>query len=140
MHGAPSRRHSRRYSLRPERLRSRLVRLLDMAVPPRLGQSFRRLLAVAVVNNIGDGVALAAGPLLVASQTRDPLLVSMAVFSAWLPNLLLSVPAGAIADRFDRRWIMATVNVLRAAVLAALALTIVTGAVNIALVLIALFA
>jgi MFS family permease len=63
----------------------------------------------------------------------------MAVFSAWLPNLLLSVPAGAIADRFDRRWIMATVNLLRAAVLAALALTIVTGAVNIALVLIALF-
>ena len=110
-----------------------------MAVPPRLGRSFRRLLAVSVVNNIGDGVALAAGPLLVASQTRDPLLVSMAVFSAWLPNLLLSVPAGAIADRFDRRKIMALVNVVRAAVLAALALTIVSGTVNIALVLIALF-
>jgi MFS family permease len=114
------------------------VRILDIAVPPRLGRSFRWLLATSVVNNIGDGVALAAGPLLVASQTRDPFLVSLAVFSAWLPNLLLSVPAGAIADRFDRRTIMAAVNLLRAVVLAALALTIVIGAVNIALVLLAL--
>jgi MFS family permease len=112
---------------------------LDIAVPPRLGRSFRWLLATSVVNNFGDGVALAAGPLLVASQTRDPFLVSMAVFSSWLPNLLLSVPAGAIADRFDRRKIMAGVNLLRAAVLTVLGLTIVSGAVTIWLVLLSLF-
>jgi MFS family permease len=112
---------------------------LDIAVPPKLGRSFRWLLATSVVNNFGDGVALAAGPLLIASQTRDPFLVSMAVFASWLPNLLLSVPAGAIADRFDRRKIMAAVNLLRAVVLAALALTIVSGAVNILFILLALF-
>jgi MFS family permease len=115
------------------------VRVLDVAAPPRLGRSFRWLLATSVVNNFGDGVALAAGPLLIASQTRDPFLVSLALFSSWLPNLLLSVPAGAIADRFDRRKIMAGVNLLRAAVLTVLGLTIVTGAVTIWLVLLSLF-
>jgi len=54
-----------------------LARLGATIVPPRLGRSFRWLLAATTVNNIGDGIALAAGPLLVASQTRDPLLVSM---------------------------------------------------------------
>ncbi len=115
------------------------MRFLDIAAPPRLGRSFRWLLGTSVVNNFGDGVALAAGPLLIASQTRDPFLVSMAVFSSWLPNLLLSVPAGAIADRFDRRKIMAAVNLLRAAVLTVLGLTIVSGAVTIWLVLLSLF-
>lgn len=119
-------------------LRSRLVRLLEIAVPPRLGRSFRWLLATSIVNNFGDGVALAAGPLLIASQTRDPFLVSLAVFSSWLPNLLLAVPAGAIADRFDRRKIMAAVNLLRAGVLTVLGLTIVSGAVSIGLVLLSL--
>lgn len=119
-------------------LRSRLVRVLEIAVPPRLGRSFRWLLATSIVNNFGDGVALAAGPLLIASQTRDPFLVSLAVFSSWLPNLLLAVPAGAIADRFDRRKIMAGVNLLRAGVLTVLGLTIVSGAVSIGLVLLSL--
>ena len=91
------------------------------------------------MSNAGDGVALAAGPLLVASQTRDPVLVSMAVLSSWLPNLLFSLPAGAVADRMDRRRVIIAVNLLRAAVLAALAFTIVSGTVNIALVLAALF-
>ena len=88
---------------------------------------------------MGDGIALAAGPLLVASQTRDPLLVSMAVLSQQLPNLLFGIPAGAIADRVDRRRIIAGVNLARGAVLAVLAATIAAGAVDIAIVLLALF-
>jgi hypothetical protein len=50
----------------------------EVIAPARLGRGFRWLLSAAVVTNIGDGVAIAAGPLLVASQSRDPLLVSMA--------------------------------------------------------------
>ena len=38
--------------------------------------------------------ALAAGPLLVASQTRDPLLVSMALLSEYLPTLLFGLIGG----------------------------------------------
>jgi len=91
------------------------------------------------VTNIGDGVALAAGPLLVASQTSDPLLVSMALLSQYLPHLVFGLVAGTAADRLDRRRIVVAVNAGRVVVLAVLAATIFSGTVSIAVVLIALF-
>lgn len=115
------------------------VWLSETVAPPRLGRSFRWLLGSSIVTNVGDGVALAAGPLLIASQTRDPLLVSMALLSQHLPNLLFGVIAGGVADRLDRRRIVAGVNLGRALVLALLAATILSGTVNIAVVLGALF-
>ena len=111
----------------------------ESIAPARLGRSFRWLLATALVNNVGDGLALAAGPLLVASQTRDPLLVSMAVLAQTLPVLLFGFAAGVVADRVDRIRLMAAVNLVRAAVLALLASTIVTGQVSIVAVLVTLF-
>jgi MFS family permease len=120
-------------------VRSIPARITETIAPTRLGRSFRWLLAATVVNNIGDGVAISAGPLLVASQTRDPLLVSMALLSEYLPVLLFGVVGGAAADRLDRRQMVVVVNLGRAVVLAALVATIVSGTVNIAVVLIALF-
>lgn len=108
---------------------------VEAVVPARLGRSFRWLLASSIVTNVGDGIAIAAGPLLVASQTRDPFLVSLAVLAQYLPNLAFSAFAGAIADRFDRRRIVAVVNLWRAVVLGVLAATIVTGTVSIAVIL-----
>ena len=74
----------------------------ETIAPARLGRSFRWLLASSVVTNVGDGIALAAGPLLVASQTRDPFLVSMALLSQQPAEPALRRPGGAVADRFDR--------------------------------------
>ena len=82
---------------------------------------------------------ISAGPLLVASQTRDPFLVSMALLSEYLPVLLFGVLGGAAADRFDRRRMVVVVNVVRALVLGGLVVVIVTGTVNIAVVLVVLF-
>ena len=116
-----------------------LAVVVEALTPARLGRSFRWLLSASVVTNAGDGVALAAGPLLIASQTRDPLLVSMALLAQTLPQLLFGVVAGAITDRHDRRRIVIAVNLGRALVLAVLTATIATGIVNIAVVLAALF-
>ncbi len=116
-----------------------LERLVDVAAPPRLGRSFRWLLSSTLVNNAGDGVVVAAGPLLVASQTRDPFLVSLALLMEYLPALIFSVFAGVVADRIERRRMVAVSNLLRAAVLVVLAFTIVSGTVSIILVLIVLF-
>lgn len=116
------------------------TRITETIAPSRLGRSFRWLLSSTVINNVGDGVALAAGPLLVASQTRDPFLVSMALLSEYLPVLLFGVIGGAAADRFDRKRMVVAVNVGRAFVLVVLVATIASGTVNIALVLVALFA
>jgi predicted MFS family arabinose efflux permease len=114
-------------------------RITETLLPARLGRSFRWLLASSVATNAGDGIALAAGPLLVASQTRDPLLVSMALLSQQLPYLLFGFLAGAVADRMDRRRIVAIVDLGRAVVLAVLAVTIAGGSVSIVVVLLALF-
>ena len=113
--------------------------MTETIAPRRLGRSFRWLLAATVINNAGDGVVISAGPLLVASQTRDPFLVSMALLSEYLPVLLFGVLGGAAADRFDRRRMVVVVNVVRALVLGGLVVVIVTGTVNIAVVLAVLF-
>jgi predicted MFS family arabinose efflux permease len=115
-------------------------RLLAIVAPPRLGTPFRWLLASSWTTNLSDGIAIAAGPLLVASQTDEPLLVAMGAFLQWLPPLLFGLYAGALADRLDRRVVVMTVNVIRAAVLAVIAATILTDTVSIAVVLLALFA
>ncbi len=116
-----------------------MSRILDAVVPTRLGPRFRWLLASSWTSNLGDGIALAAGPLLVASETRSPLLVSMAVLLQQLPWLLFGLYAGAIADRVDRLRLVVVANLLRAVVLVALGVTIATGVVTIGLVLGALF-
>lgn len=116
-----------------------MSRLVDTLAPARLGGGFRWLLASSWISNLGDGIAIAAGPLLVASQTRDAFLVALAALVQWLPPLLFGLYAGALSDRLDRRMIVVTVNVLRAVVLLVIAASIVTGAVSIAVLLVALF-
>jgi predicted MFS family arabinose efflux permease len=120
-------------------VRPLISRLIEPIFPARLGRSFRWLVSAAVVENAGDGIALAAGPLLVASQTRDPFLVSLALLCQYVPTLLFGVIGGAAADRLNRKRMVVVVNLLRAVVVAGLVATIVTGSVNIAVVLIALF-
>ena len=73
--------------------------LAERFAPERLGRSFRWLLASTWVTNLADGITLAAGPLLVASQTRNPLAVAMAAFLQRLPWLLFGLYAGVVADR-----------------------------------------
>ena len=69
-------------------------------------------------HNLGDGLALAAGPLLVASQTHEPFLVALAALLQRLPWLLFGLYAGALADRVDRRRMVMVCDALRVVVLA----------------------
>ena len=120
-------------------VRSLLARPIETVVPTRLGRSFRWLLSATIVNNVGDGIVLAAGPLLVASLTSDPFLVSLAVLSEYLPVLLFGVLGGAAADRFNRRRMVVLANLGRAVALIVLVATIVSGTVGIGIVLVTLF-
>jgi len=116
-----------------------VARVIETALPARLGTSFRWLFVATVINNVGDGIAIAAGPLLVASLTRDPFLVSLALLFEYLPILLFGLVGGVVADRIDRRRMVVVADLARACVLAVLTATIVAGRVNIAVVLGALF-
>jgi predicted MFS family arabinose efflux permease len=116
-----------------------MVRTLgDRVAPPRLGTGFRWLMASSWTSNLGDGLALAAGPLLVASQTHQPFLVALAAVLQRLPWLLFGLYAGALADRVDRRRMVMICDALRVVVLAVLSLAIATGDVDIRVVLVAM--
>jgi MFS family permease len=113
--------------------------MMEVVAPRRLGTGFRWLLASSWVSNLGDGLSVAAAPLLIASQTRDPLLVALAALLQQLPWLLFGLHAGAIADRLNRKLIVMAVDGARAVVLVLLSLSIVSGVVSVPVVLGAVF-
>jgi predicted MFS family arabinose efflux permease len=114
-------------------------RILDVVAPPRLGGRFRWLLASSWSSNLGDGIVIAAGPLLVASRTDHALLVALAALLQWLPPLLFGLWAGALTDRLDRRRLVILVDSLRAVVLLLLSVAVAFDTAPIVLVLVAMF-
>jgi len=114
-------------------------RLLDAVVPARLGLNFRWLVAANWVSHAGDGMALAAGPLLVASQTNSPFLVALAAMLQRLPWLVFGLHAGVIADRVNRKTMVVLMDLIRIGIVGMLCVSIAAGQVNIAVVLAATF-
>jgi len=113
--------------------------VLEAVAPRRLGLDFRWLLGSSWLNSVGSGMALAAGPLLVASRTGDARLISLAALLDWLPGMLFGLYAGVLADRHDRRLMMVLGNALRAVILVALVTMLVTHRISIAAVLVTMF-
>lgn len=107
----------------------------DLIAPRRLGVDFRWLLASSWTSNIGDGIALSAAPLLIASMTSSPMLVAAGAMMQFLPWLLFGLLAGAVADHHDRRRLVMLANGSRAVVVLALVLFLVTGQANVWIVL-----
>ncbi len=104
-----------------------------------LGADFRRLWTSTAVTNLGDGILMVAGPLLVASITTNPAAVAGAVFAQQLPWLLFALISGAWADRLDRRLLVVSVNLVRALALAGLAVAVYAGAQSVPLIYAVLF-
>ncbi|MET8557210.1 MFS transporter [Streptomyces sp. NPDC004959] len=104
-----------------------------------LGTGFRRVWASVTVSGLGDGMRFAALPLLAAELTSDPRRVAAVALAEQLPWLLMSLPAGVLADRLDRRRLMWTVDAGRALLVAGLAVAVAAHAVTIPLLLVAGF-
>ncbi|MFI0452577.1 MFS transporter [Actinomadura sp. 6N118] len=68
--------------------------------------TFRYLWSASFISTLGDGVLLAALPLMAAALTKDPRLVAGVAFAGRLPWLVLALFGGVIVDRFDRRRLM----------------------------------
>lgn len=97
------------------------------------------LLASTGVSVTGDGMLLAAAPLMAAALSRDPLAVasvSAAGYAAWL---LVGLPAGALVDRWNRRVVMVASDLGRAAVLLAFVLLVLSDNATIASLAVAVF-
>lgn len=113
--------------------------LIDRWLPVRLGRPYRRLLISSWITNVGDGIGLAAGPLLIASLTRDPFLVALAPTLRQLPWLIFGLYAGVLADRLDRRRIIIVANICRAITGSVLVIALALDRVSIPLVLAVVF-
>jgi MFS family permease len=92
---------------------------------PRLGRDYWRLWWANTISSTGDGAFVAALPLLAVTITRDPRLVAVVTAATFLPWLLLSLPAGAVVDRYDRAALMWRAQAVQAAVVAVVAILIV---------------
>jgi MFS family permease len=106
----------------------------------RLGARFWRMYASSATSNLADGIGRTALPLLAATYTRSPLLISGLVTFAFLPWLLFALPSGALVDRVDRRHAMCGANIVRAVSTAALAVLVVTDLANITVLYVVAFA
>jgi len=98
-----------------------------------LGRPFTRLWAGFALASSGDGLMLGAMPLMAVAIDPSPLAVSSVVAADSLPWLLLALPAGAFADRFERGPLMAISNVARALAIAAGAFLILTNRITLAI-------
>lgn len=112
---------------------------MESASGQRLGRDYWRFWAAAAASNLGDGIRLGALPLLALSLTTDARLIGGVVSATTLPWLILGPIAGVIVDRRDRRTIMFTGQVARAALMAMLVALIAFDAVTIWWVYIAAF-
>ena len=104
----------------------------------QLGIGFTRLLAAVSLSNAGDGVRLAAGPLLVATLSTDPVAVAAAVLAQQLPWVAFALPVGAWVDRVERRALVLSATVARTVLAAVLVVALATGVVSLGIVYAAL--
>jgi MFS family permease len=105
--------------------------------PPRLGRDYWRLWWANAVSSTGDGAFVSALPLLAVTITRDPRLVSVVTAATYLPWMILSLPAGALVDRYDRATLMWRAQAVQAAVVTAVAVLVLLRAADIELLAVA---
>lgn len=91
---------------------------------PRLGAAYWWLWTSSGLSNLADGIVKIALPLVAIQFTRSPTLIAGLTFAVTLPWLLFALPAGALADRIDRRRAMLGANGVRAVLIAAVALAV----------------
>lgn len=103
-----------------------------MTEPPKgLGRPFSALLTATFVTNLGDGLRLAALPLLATNLTSSPLLIGGLTAAQFLPWATFAPFGGVIVDRSDRRRLIMITQIWRSVIMAALAVAVVVDVVQI---------
>ena len=79
-----------------------------------LGNSdLTRLLFGEFVSSIGDWLYLVALLVLIWDATKDPVTLGIIGAARIVPYIVLSIPAGIVADRYDRRKVLLTTDIIR---------------------------
>lgn len=83
--------------------------------------AYRRIWIALLVSNLGTFLQLTAAPWIMLELTGSPLQVSLVTTALTLPQLLFTLPAGALADAFDRRTVIIVGHVISASAASAMA-------------------
>ncbi len=105
----------------------------------KLPHGFNRLWTSSIVSNLADGLLRTVVPIYAITLTESPILISLISAMTLLPWLFFAVIIGTLADRVDRKKLLIYSNLLRTAVVAAIAIAISTGAMTIYLLLALIF-
>jgi MFS family permease len=112
--------------------RTGLLRTTAGAGPsaPRRSRSFITYLTATAGSYVGDGIRLAALPLLAASLTTSARGIAFVAAAAGLPWLVFGLVAGAFVDRTRRLPLMVLIQAARATIAALMAVGVLTGALH----------
>jgi len=105
----------------------------------RHNRDFTKLWIGQAVSTLGSRGSYVAYPLLTLALTGSPALAGVVGFLRQLPIFLFQLPAGALADRHDRRLLMIGCDAGRALAMGSLATALFLGRVTLAQILIVAF-
>ncbi len=106
----------------------------------RRNTALARLLIGEFVSGIGDWLYLVAVLVVVYADSNSTVLLGIVGAARILPYVLLSVPAGIVADRYDRRKVLLVTDIARGVIMLALAAAVVVEAPTIVIVALSILA
>ena len=90
-------------------------------------RNLMRLLAGEFISGIGDWLYIVAIFVVIYRESGDAALVGAFGAVRLLPYVILSVPAGIIADRFDRRLVLLVSDIYRGSLMVVMTILVATG-------------
>lgn len=90
-------------------------------------RAFSRLWLAQGLSVAGDGMTLAAGPLLMTTLTSDPILIGGAAGVQQVPVLLFGLFGGALVDRQEARRLIVVTDLLRGLLMVLLSVGLLAG-------------
>lgn len=98
--------------------------------PLRRNRDFVLLQAGQLLSTFGSGMSSVAYPLLTLAVTHSASRAGYVGAAVFVPLVLVALPAGVAADRYDRRRLMIAADAVGAAAVGALAVVVALGAVS----------
>ncbi len=98
-------------------------RMRDGPAVPRQRRNLRLIVAMEVVSGIGDGMFWVGLTAVLLARNTGPAGFTVAVLARLGPRALVGAPAGVLADQADRRRLLISLDMIRAVLMALLAMT-----------------
>lgn len=87
-------------------------------------RAFALLWTATLISNVGTWMHEVGAGWLMTTLSPSPAVVTLVQASTTLPVFLFALLAGALADRFDKRWMLIVINIMLTAVISTLAMLV----------------